>query len=979
MTIILRWMLDLNAFIRLCLVLTTSALADDLDLSKIGREAQQLGHRQAASLLQFQEQQSRKVGKDEEAFSIESLPLPDLKEGSFSENDKMLEVNKLFPGTNPDDSTSTNTYFPDGQVPDVTALREQHTSEKNVEDQGNTTSKTLKAELDRVEANNRVSHQTAVWQSAYRDSRRNRPAQLTRDDVELMQTSREVYGKDLYKDAFTDCEENTTFQPTQLLKHAPDIHHCSRVIDHSGECEIKHYYDAKVMQYYAGMENLDIHDDSIYMWIGKVSDNYWGCENCCRIFEEWTQVQVLNPAAIIRATLEYVYFDDHIQIWIDSGGQEEKVWQGPSSNTFPETAKRCEQSPNDEGRGAYIRSPNVDVTRFFREIAPNSLVSFKIRVAVDSGNDAMGGEGYGRIRIDYDTSQMLIQDDWEPKECLNQPAITDGFAGGGSQCLDMPENDQGCLFLNNLRVCESHLKPSPIPGISPLCRRVSRSVNADFYVGQADCYIDAHGQRQCPQGQKNVHLDRCEKYKHCAFVGSRCIDRAQGRSGACYVYQDTYDCGSIVPVTSLKKDSKLDCIGSVRCMGDDCLDLPGSDDQTDNFAKAAALLNALQMMGQDINCLGVDKNGQPIGDENVTCSVFDGEARACKTILSGHVNDCCDCPTGFGLSLHDYLVLMIGIPKLDTAILNLERGNTFRSSYQLLREPVVNSWKTLTKPFTNAMDSTMATVKNVTKPIADTVSKNLSSLKEKLSEMMSKILGSATETGVTVGGDIATKGIDKASGQIDNAGQSLIQRLLGEQGASILSNVMMVYTAYTLAMTALKVMYPCEKDEFELSAKRELKSCHYIGSYCDSELGICISKKDAYCCFSSPLSRILQEQIRSTQASAVGLTPTFGSAESPECSGIPVLQLVNIDWSRINLDEWIAMLADNHLWPNEHNINIETLTGNLSGLGKPLSEQDGDRQNVQERTMERMKLTDDFDSTMETTEAQLRQQDAPPF
>ena len=971
-------MIFLDKFAWLCLMLTASALADSApekpDLSTIGREAQQLGRRQAQSLLQFQKQQAEKVGKNEESFSTDSLLLPELKEGAFSQGDQTLEVNKLFPGTNTDHSTRADTYFPDGQVPDVTALRQQHTSEKRAEDQGNTTGKALQAELDRVGAEGQVSHQTAVWQSAYRDSKRNRPAQLTRNDVELMRTSREVYGKDLFQDAFTDCEENTTFRPTQLLKKAPDLHHCSRVIDQSGECEVKHYYDAGLIRHHAGPMNLDIHKSSMNLWIGKVGDNYWGCKKCCKVFEEWTQVRVLNPAAITRAVLERAEWDDHMQVWVGPQGQEEKVWQGPYDH-FPEFG-RCELNKS------WKKSPNVDITRFFHSVQPGSVVSFKIRVAVDSGNSRRGGEGYGRVRIDYDSARLLTQDNWGPEDCLEQAAINDGFASGGGQCLEMPENDHGCLTLNGLRVCESHFKPSPVPGVSPLCRRASRSVDVNFYVGQADCYTDVHGRRQCPHGEKNVHLDRCDPYKHCAFVGSQCIDGAQGRSGACYAYQDTYDCGTTVPVTSLKKERQLDCLGPVRCMGGDCLDLAGSEDQTENFARAAALLNALQMMGQDINCLGVDNNGQPTGDENVTCSVFGGEPRTCKTVLSGHVHDCCDCPTGFGLALHEYLVLMMGIPKLDTAILNLDRGNVVRSSYQLLREPVVNGWKTLTKPFTSAMDSTMATVKNVTRPITEVVSNTLSSLKEKLAGMMNKLFSTTAESWGTVGADAVAEGVDKASGQVDKAGQTLTQRLLGETGASVLGNVMMVYTVYTLTITALKLLYPCEKDEYELSAKRELKSCHYIGSYCDSELGICISKKDAYCCFSSPLSLILQEQIRGTQASAVGLSPTFGTAKRPDCGGIPVLQLVNIDWSQIDLDKWTAMLAQNNLWPDQHTINIDTLTGNLGGLGKHLDELDGQRQNVQERTMERMTITPDVDSTLETLEAQRRQQDgtqtAPP-
>jgi hypothetical protein len=52
----------------------------------------------------------------------------------------------------------------------------------------------------------------------------------------------------------------------------------------------------------------------------------------------------------------------------------------------------------------------------------------------------------------------------------------------------------------------------------------------------------------------------------------------------------------------------------------------------------------------------------------------------------------------------------------------------------------------------------------------------------------------------------------------------------------------------------------CEEDEFELGVKRELKSCHYVGSYCKSKvLTACIERRKAYCCFNSPLARILDE------------------------------------------------------------------------------------------------------------------------
>lgn len=67
----------------------------------------------------------------------------------------------------------------------------------------------------------------------------------------------------------------------------------------------------------------------------------------------------------------------------------------------------------------------------------------------------------------------------------------------------------------------------------------------------------------------------------------------------------------------------------------------------------------------------------------------------------------------------------------------------------------------------------------------------------------------------------------------------------------------------------------------------------YVGSYCKTKvLGQCIEEREAYCCFNS-LSRIIQEQVRPQ------LGQNFGSAESPQCQGIPLAdigKLTGIKW-----------------------------------------------------------------------------------
>ncbi|MDF4961936.1 conjugal transfer protein TraN, partial [Vibrio parahaemolyticus] len=136
--------------------------------------------------------------------------------------------------------------------------------------------------------------------------------------------------------------------------------------------------------------------------------------------------------------------------------------------------------------------------------------------------------------------------------------------------------------------------------------------------------------------------------------------------------------------------------------------------------------------------------------------------------------------------------------------------------------------------------------------------------------------------------------------------------------------------------------------EFTMNAKRALKNCTYVGSYCKSKvLGACIEKREAYCCFNSPLSRIIQEQVRPQ------LGQNFGDPKNPQCEGIPLDKIAEIDWSKINLDEWLGILQQNGKFPDPASINLDSLTGAGNDFNI-----DGTRKNAQERALERLEGID---------------------
>lgn len=96
----------------------------------------------------------------------------------------------------------------------------------------------------------------------------------------------------------------------------------------------------------------------------------------------------------------------------------------------------------------------------------------------------------------------------------------------------------------------------------------------------------------------------------------------------------------------------------------------------------------------------------------------------------------------------------------------------------------------------------------------------------------------------------------------------------------------------------------CSSDEKALGKAKEKKLTVYVGEYCSSKvLGVCLEKKRGYCQFDSKLARIVQEQGRRDQL-GVG----FGSGKSPDCRGVTVDELQQLDFGVINFSDFYSDL-----------------------------------------------------------------------
>lgn len=87
----------------------------------------------------------------------------------------------------------------------------------------------------------------------------------------------------------------------------------------------------------------------------------------------------------------------------------------------------------------------------------------------------------------------------------------------------------------------------------------------------------------------------------------------------------------------------------------------------------------------------------------------------------------------------------------------------------------------------------------------------------------------------------------------------------------------------------------CSTSELKLSEMKQRGLCHFVGTYKVND-GLGLSRtKSSYCCFSSKLVRVFQEQIREQ------LSLTWGEGSHPDCRGLSVGEFARVDLDKIDL------------------------------------------------------------------------------
>ena len=116
--------------------------------------------------------------------------------------------------------------------------------------------------------------------------------------------------------------------------------------------------------------------------------------------------------------------------------------------------------------------------------------------------------------------------------------------------------------------------------------------------------------------------------------------------------------------------------------------------------------------------------------------------------------------------------------------------------------------------------------------------------------------------------------------------------------------------------TPFLTMFTCSQSEMQLDIKDRMGFCHKVGTYCSSSLlGICRTKRSAYCCFESKLSRVLAQQGR------IQLGKPWGPPRTEQCDGFTIEAFASLDLSLMDFTEVYADFMDAAKLPHE----VETM------------------------------------------------------
>lgn len=149
--------------------------------------------------------------------------------------------------------------------------------------------------------------------------------------------------------------------------------------------------------------------------------------------------------------------------------------------------------------------------------------------------------------------------------------------------------------------------------------------------------------------------------------------------------------------------------------------------------------------------------------------------------------------------------------------------------------------------------------------------------------------------------------IDEALDNYFDGVVTMAEGVLDFSGAEFIIDIVSLYMAglpaYHLTEALVQIgnyfLTPCADDSLT-SSMIATGRCVTVGTRCvESLFGTCLQEKQIECCFASKLARIINQQARPQ------LSLDFGTPEDPDCRGLSPEEFQSIDFSQIDLSEYI--------------------------------------------------------------------------
>ena len=401
--------------------------------------------------------------------------------------------------------------------------------------------------------------------------------------------------------------------------------------------------------------------------------------------------------------------------------------------------------------------------------------------------------------------------------------------------------------------------------------------------------------------EQTGYSDNCALYTqnpNCTQIQSTCLDDDSARLSVdhngtelmteCGLKSVVYRCKEpqilkagdfkqeVVCATPLKDE--VPCLG-LECVSDELPTITAQE--RSNRGQALGGIGLMAYMQDDMNC------------QAGVCQIFTGQDHTCRCGIKGSF-DCCSIKTQ--VTAQDYI-------RLSSYIMTLE------AAAALVKHEVADfgSWSAIGGGIGGLISSELdSLIGAYAKTGLETVrSSYLQKLSTKTANLVEQLFGKEMRDRIFVEG---------AAGSA-SSGTTLHPDVLNSA-----QGLMQAYVAYKLAVAAYEVITACHTNEYETSMRLNMNSCLYLRSECDHKLlGRCLVRKRHYCCYNSPLARIVMAGLKDQ-----------GYAGS-DCGGISVAELQNYDLGLIDFSEWNNMVSQSQLLPAETS-NLDTITGSGSAL-----------------------------------------------